>query len=422
MACNYNIKVVEGNKFALVMPLKRRSYVSSVPIDEDIDATELVDCHVTIGGVEYTPAFGSEGVRVIVPATLARGTYDVVLTAMYHGAEIRAAYFEGLTIVKWNGQSDAQQYVQGTTVELVPAFVIGGTLTDAELEQLKAQLRLDIAAAEAAKEAAEAAKEAYDEKAEALDDIAQQTTLTQGISDIREDIAGITIDTSTLAKQGTNANATLTETQAQATSAATDAAAAKNGVVDGNDTAVGVAKEVRSELGTGSDTASETGTLFAVVKWAKDKIKDVYTALTDGTNGLAAIKSEATAAKTAAQSAETTAQGTANKNEILAAITANAGVPTLTIPNTTLAQELAPNTLYTFESRTNNLTLTLGTPIVGKASEYHLFLVAGAAITVTWPSSISWNGGSAPTITAGNTYEVSILDGVAAFIEVEPLS
>lgn len=105
---------------------------------------------------------------------------------------------------------------------------------------------------------------------------------------------------------------------------------------------------------------------------------------------------------------------------VLQAIKDNAGVPTLTIPNTTLAQELAPNTLYTFESRTNNLTLTLGTPIVGKASEYHLFLVAGAAVTVTWPSGIQWNGGSAPTITAGNTYEVSILDGVAAFIEVEP--
>jgi len=64
------------------------------------------------------------------------------------------------------------------------------------------------------------------------------------------------------AKQGTNANATLSITQAA--------------VVDGNDTAVSVSKDVRSEVGTGSDTAAETGTLFAVVKWVKDKVKDVY--------------------------------------------------------------------------------------------------------------------------------------------------
>lgn len=250
MACNYNVKVVEGNKFALVMPLKRRSYVSSIPIDEDIDATELVNCHVTIGGMEYTPAFGSEGVRVIVPATLARGTYDVVLTATYHGAEIRAAYFEGLTIVKWNGQSDAQQYVQGTTVELVPAFVIGGTLTDAELEQLKAQLRLDIDAAEEAEAEAIAEKEKYAEAVRELDDLATEPNATankQAVLDalaalqaalqgsnaqatltaLKTAIDNINIDTTELAKQGDNPDATLTETQAQATSAATDAAAAK---------------------------------------------------------------------------------------------------------------------------------------------------------------------------------------------------
>ena len=59
---------------------------------------------------------------------------------------------------------------------------------------------------------------------------------------------------------------------------------------DGNDTAVSVAKEVRSEVGTGSDTAAETGTLAAVLKWVKNKVKDIYSALTDNTNGLSSIK------------------------------------------------------------------------------------------------------------------------------------
>ena len=66
-----------------------------------------------------------------------------------------------------------------------------------------------------------------------------------------------------VAKQGTNSSATLTATQAA--------------LIDGNDTAIGVSKEIRSEVGTGSDTAAETGTLFAVVKWVKDKVKSIGT-------------------------------------------------------------------------------------------------------------------------------------------------
>lgn len=210
----YNIKVVEGNEFLLVLPLKKRTYVASVPIDEDIDATALVGCVVKIGDVEYTPTLDEDGVKVLVPATLARDTYDIIVTATYHGSAIRAAYFDALTIVAWNEQSNAQQYIQGSPVVAQAAYVIGGTLTDAELEALKAEYRLKIAAAEEAKEAADAAKQAYDTKAEALDDIAQQSTLTQGISDIRDDISHIDIDTSTLAKQGDNPNADISTIQA----------------------------------------------------------------------------------------------------------------------------------------------------------------------------------------------------------------
>lgn len=110
-----------------------------------------------------------------------------------------------------------------------------------------------------------------------LSGVAQQDTLVQGITDIRTDISGISIDTSTLAKQGTNTGATLTATQTAATNAMNYAETAKNGVVDGNDTAISVSKEIRSEVGTGSDTASESGTLFAVVKWVKDKVKSIGT-------------------------------------------------------------------------------------------------------------------------------------------------
>lgn len=88
--------------------------------------------------------------------------------------------------------------------------------------------------------------------------------------------------------------------------------ALETSVKDGNDTAVGVAKDIRSEVGTGSDTAAETGTLFAVVNWIKNTVKSIYNAITDGTNGLAAIKQAVAAIVIPTDYAkETTAQAAA---------------------------------------------------------------------------------------------------------------
>ena len=354
MACRaQNIKVVKGNEFALLFPLKSRTYtLDGRYVDEDIDYSHLVDCKISIGGTEYTYTIEQGGLQVIVPPTLFLGTYDAIITAIYDGSNLRASYYELLTIVDYNYQSDAEQYIAGSPIAVDAYVIIAGALTDAELDALKAEYREKIAVAEQAQAAAEASKEAYDAKAEQLEDVAQQSTLTQGVADIREDISHINIDTSTLAKQGSNESATLTATQTAATNA---------------------------------------------MQYAED-------------------------AKTAAQAITgyaTETNATANKNAIIAQIQANAGIPTLTIPSTTASQELAPNTLYIFAERTTDLTLTLGAPIVGVANEYHLFLTTGsAAPTITWPTGISWNGGSAPTIATSKTYEVSILNNIAAYFEV----
>ena len=205
MTCQpYNIKIVEGNDFALLLPLKKRTYAANVPIDEDINATELQDVVFKIGTKEYTPELGTDGVRVLVTDKPARGTYDIVLTATYRGSAIAVTYFEALTIVAWNYQSNAAQYVQGSPIEMQCAYVIGGTLTDAELIALKQQYieaTEDLRRAEAA---AQAAKEAFDAKAEMLEDVAKETT-SQAILE-----AVGNIDFSELAKQGDNPAATNT--------------------------------------------------------------------------------------------------------------------------------------------------------------------------------------------------------------------
>ena len=260
MDCNkqYTIKVTDGNEFDLVLRLKSRTFKSSKPIDEDIDATKLEDLVVKINNEEWDDVRTDEsGVICHIPADLPVGTYNVELTATYNGVAIRAAYFECFARPNWSYMSDAENYLPGSPIESEAAYIIGGPLTDEEVEELKAELRLKIAAAEEAKEAYDAAKEAYIEKAEELDGVAQEETSQE----ILTAVDNIDIDTTTIAKQGTNANATLTITQAA--------------VVDGNDTAVGVGKEVRSEVGTGSDTAAETGTLFAIVKWIKNKVNAI---------------------------------------------------------------------------------------------------------------------------------------------------
>lgn len=375
--------MVEGNAFRVVIPLKRLTFESCKPIEGDIDYTQLTDVVVKYGGVDMTVSIGMDGVSFISPATQPRGTFDIVLTAKYQGTDIRAAYEGAITIVAWNSQSDAQQFVPGSPLVLDAAYVIGGALTDAELEALKALYVERNAQLAQAIADAEAVKAAFDAKAEALDDVAQQSTLMAGVVAIRDDISHVTIDTSTLAKQGTNASATLTDTQTAAWNAATDAASIKNAV------------------GTSADTSSVTTTLFGWIKSIKEALVAFVTEMTT-THPYA-----------------TEANATQNKSDIIAAVQANAGVPTETIPSTTASKELAPNVLYVFSERSTNLTLTLGTPIVGKANEYHLFLVTGSnAPTVTWPAGISWNGGSAPTIAASKTYEVSILNNVAAFMEV----
>jgi len=195
MNCNkqQTIKVTEGNAFTLILPLKKRTYVSNVSIDEDIVYADLQDVVLTIGGEQYEVSLGLDGVQTYVPE-LAKGMYDIILTATYHEATIRAAYFEALSIVPWNYASDAQNYLPGSPIVADAAYIIGGPLTDAQLEELKAAYVAAKQAADEAEAAAQAAKEAYDAKAEQLDDVAQQTTLLQKSAAIIEAIAGIHID------------------------------------------------------------------------------------------------------------------------------------------------------------------------------------------------------------------------------------
>lgn len=88
---------------------------------------------------------------------------------------------------------------------------------------------------------------------------------------------------------------------------------------------------------------------------------------------------------------------------------------------------LDANKHYTLGTLTGAVTIDLDTTteVAGQMNIYSLVFTAGSsAPTITWPSSITrWAGNCldattlAPVITGGNTYEVSIVDGLAVITE-----
>lgn len=73
--------------------------------------------------------------------------------------------------------------------------------------------------------------------------------------------------------------------------------------------------------------------------------------------------------------------------------------------------ELAGNTTFLFD--TSDLDATI-------LNVWHfVFETPATAPTITWPAEITdWIAGSAPTVAAGKRYEVSVIGGVAAYLEM----
>lgn len=82
---------------------------------------------------------------------------------------------------------------------------------------------------------------------------------------------------------------------------------------------------------------------------------------------------------------------------------------------------MAPNTVYKYGTLSGDTTFPLlATPTEPDIANVYCwtFSTPSTAPTITWPVAItSWAGGSAPTINASKSYEVSVMDGFATIIE-----
>lgn len=79
-----------------------------------------------------------------------------------------------------------------------------------------------------------------------------------------------------------------------------------------------------------------------------------------------------------------------------------------------------PNVFYNLGELTGSVTFTLATPSDNTIVNhyYWTFETGSTAPTITWPNGITWFGGSAPEISANKYYEISVLNGIGAFMEV----
>lgn len=81
-----------------------------------------------------------------------------------------------------------------------------------------------------------------------------------------------------------------------------------------------------------------------------------------------------------------------------------------------------PNVEYNLGTLTGSVTFALASAVSGITNHYFwTFMTGSTAPSITWPSGIAWNGGSAPTINAQKYYEISILNNRAVWIETDLL-
>lgn len=79
-----------------------------------------------------------------------------------------------------------------------------------------------------------------------------------------------------------------------------------------------------------------------------------------------------------------------------------------------------PNVVYNLGTITGSRSFAMAAAVSGIVNHYFwTFETGSTAPTITWPAAITaWNGGSAPTINASKHYEISVLNGIGAYMEV----
>ena len=78
-----------------------------------------------------------------------------------------------------------------------------------------------------------------------------------------------------------------------------------------------------------------------------------------------------------------------------------------------------PDVVYKLGTITEDVSFSLAPVVLGNTNHYFwTFETGSVAPTITWPNGITWADGTGPAVSANKHYEISILDGIAVFLEV----
>lgn len=144
------IRYPEGCEMSLYIPM-----VEMTEGGRPIDTTKLTDlaASVSLHGVvvQITPLVSESCLVLPLGADLKAGQYIIFYSFKYEGRPCSGRWANVLEIVRDNGQSNWQGYLpeEGKAILDDQIFVAGPTMTDEELEQLKAEYRAKIAEEEA---------------------------------------------------------------------------------------------------------------------------------------------------------------------------------------------------------------------------------------------------------------------------------
>lgn len=203
---NPHFRIVQGNAFIACVPMY---YESEDGTKTPIAVSTLTDVQVEVrikGGEvvsDYEVSYNANnGILLNFASGIGINVYSVVVSALHAGRMIRTYYAEAFEGVDFNRQSTLDNFITDGDVTLPDSVFVLSADTSA-IAELTTTLQEKVAEAEAA-------KEEWESKAAELDGVAQEQTLTEGVSAIRQDIGDIDFDKSDLAKQGTNASATNT--------------------------------------------------------------------------------------------------------------------------------------------------------------------------------------------------------------------
>ena len=168
-------KITEGNAFAL--NIRQAVWRTIGGVITPLQTSELLDIHLYVGqggskasATEYMVKADGDTISAVMPATLKRGVYRTWLTAIYNGREVASNCDAAFEIVAFD--EHYQAYAPERVDAPMAVYLQPADVTDAELEQLKAEFRAKNAALDAAKAEAEQARQVYIAKAEAIESIA----------------------------------------------------------------------------------------------------------------------------------------------------------------------------------------------------------------------------------------------------------